>query len=56
MTGQELHDSLKQVGLTRKDFGELIDVHYRTISRWIKEEVPIPKVVALLVKSLTSEK
>jgi plasmid maintenance system antidote protein VapI len=56
MTGQELQDSLKQVGISRKDFGQLIDVHYRTVSRWIKQEVPIPKVVALLVKTLTSKK
>jgi plasmid maintenance system antidote protein VapI len=56
MTGQELQDSLKELGLSRKAFGELIGVHYRTISRWIKEEVPIPKVVALLVKTLTSKK
>lgn len=56
MTGPELEERLKSNSLSRKDFAVLIDVSYRTVNRWINEEVPIPKVVAMLVKTLTSKK
>lgn len=56
MTGKELETNLRAALISRKEFAVLIDVHYRTVNRWINEEVPIPKVVALLVKSLTSNK
>lgn len=55
MTGAELQERLRSNSLSRKDFASLIDVSYRTVNRWINEEVPIPKVVALLVKSLTAK-
>ena len=56
MTGEQLDHSLKELGISRKAFAELIAVNYRTITRWVNEEVPIPKVVELLVKGLTSKK
>lgn len=56
MTGEQLEEGLNKVGITRKDFAELIAVNYRTVTRWVKNEVPIPKVVELLVKSLTKKK
>jgi hypothetical protein len=56
MTGEQLEARLKASLISRKDFAILIDVSYRTVNRWINNEVPVPKVVALLVKTLTPTK
>ena len=56
MTGEQLEQGIKDLGISRKAFAELIAVSYRTVCRWINNEVPIPKVVELLVKGLTAKK
>jgi DNA-binding transcriptional regulator YiaG len=56
MTGEQLETSLKAALISRKDFAILIDVSYRTVNRWINNEVPVPKTVSLLVKMLTPKK
>jgi transcriptional regulator with XRE-family HTH domain len=47
----DLKAELKSLGMTQKDFAEYVDVHITTVSRWIRGELEIPKMVKILLKN-----
>jgi predicted acetyltransferase len=52
----DLKAELKSIGMTQKDFAEHIDKNINTISRWVKNEIEIPKIVKLYIKSYKDSK
>ena len=50
-TDFDLKAELKSLGMTQKDFAEYIDVHITTVSRWIRGEIEIPKIVKILLEN-----
>lgn len=51
MTGQELKEYIEKIGATRQEIAQLLDVDYRTLSRWISGESPVPRMVELLIQA-----
>jgi plasmid maintenance system antidote protein VapI len=52
VTGAELAQYIEiDLGTTRRKFAKLLDVTYRTVCRWINEEVPIPRTVEIIVQA-----
>ena len=47
----DLKAELKSIGMTQKDFAEYIDVHITTVSRWIRGELEVPKMVKILLRN-----
>lgn len=56
MTGMELKIQIVRLGLTQNDFGSVIGKSNDTITRYVRGEKPVPKLVALVVESLTPER
>jgi plasmid maintenance system antidote protein VapI len=52
----DLKAELKSIGMTQKDFAEHIDKNVNTISRWIKNEIEIPKIIKLYIQSYKKSK
>ena len=50
MTSASFVAARKRLGLTQPQLAEILDVNYRTISRWETGDVSIPIPVALLIQ------
>ena len=49
VTGSELKDTLKRLGISQSKFAKEIDVREETVSRWVKGKIPVPQVVSKYV-------
>jgi predicted transcriptional regulator len=52
----DLKAELKSIGMTQKDFAEHIDKSVFTITRWVKGDLKIPKLVKLYIKAFKKTK
>ncbi len=52
MTGREFRNIRLRLGLTQDQIGNKLDKERRTIGRWERGDVTIPKVVALAMQYL----
>jgi len=52
----DLKAELKSIGMTQKDFAEHIDKNINTISRWVKNEIEVPKVIRLYIETYKKSK
>ena len=50
MTGKELLEYIEWLGASRKDLADYLEVGYRTLTRWINGESPVPRMMELIVK------
>ena len=50
MTGQELQEYIQWLGASRKDLADYLEVDYRTLSRWLSGESPVPRMMELIVQ------
>lgn len=50
MTGKELLEYIEWLGASRKDLADYLEVDYRTLTRWITGESPVPRMLELIVK------
>jgi transcriptional regulator with XRE-family HTH domain len=55
VSGSDLKQLRRRMGLTQGQLGELIGVHLVSISRWETGTVPIPKTIALLMRLLVKD-
>ena len=53
LSGEEIRAVRKQLGLTQKEFAELVNVSVKTVERWENGEKPVIGPVVTLVKILT---
>lgn len=51
MTKQEFDDNLKELALTQKEFGWLLDINPRTLRRWFEPSGRVPPAVANLLRA-----
>jgi len=51
-----LKAEIKSLGMTQKEFAEHIDKSIPTITRWIKNEIPLPKLVVLYIEAFKKAK
>lgn len=56
MTGSELRDALRFLGLTQRGFALWIGYTEGSVSRWVRGQLPIPLVVDRLVWTLVVNK
>ncbi len=49
MTGRQLRAALKQLGLAQTATARLLGVNVRTMRRWIAGDVPVPRMVELVL-------
>jgi transcriptional regulator with XRE-family HTH domain len=47
----DLKAELKSIGMTQKEFADLIEIHKNTVSRWSRGEVPLPNWVKLFISN-----
>jgi DNA-binding transcriptional regulator YiaG len=52
MTGKELRQALKTMGLSQGKFARHIDVSPSTVGRWASNETPVPKLVKLWIDAV----
>jgi transcriptional regulator with XRE-family HTH domain len=52
----DLKSELKSIGMTQKEFAEFTNVNQNTVSRWIREDLPMPKWVKLLIENYRKAK
>jgi transcriptional regulator with XRE-family HTH domain len=52
MTGEELRRARQRLGLTQREFGEALGVHWNSIARMERNEFPIIRTTELAVKYL----
>ena len=45
-----LKAEIKSIGMTQRDFAKHIDKSVFTITRWVKNEIEMPKVIELYIK------
>ncbi len=54
MTPKELRDTLEQLGFNQSSFARSVGLRRETVSRWVRGEIPVPKLAAsyldLLIK------
>ena len=51
MTAEELRKFVDQLGVPRGQLSEYLGVDYRTMSRWLSGQTPVPRMLELLVKA-----
>lgn len=51
MTGDELAERLKELGLKSRDFARLIEVHENTVANWLHGRQAVPGPVKRLMKA-----
>ncbi len=56
MTGEEVRQIRKRLGLTQAEFARLVGVHLVTVSRWEKGALGIRESAAKLMKLLAKTK
>lgn len=50
MTGHDLDSVMKALGFdNQQDFADYLDVDVRTVRRWLKDEITIPRTIVLLL-------
>lgn len=52
----DLKAELKSIGMTQKDFAKHIDKSVYTITRWVKGDLKIPKLVKLYIEAYKKTK
>jgi len=52
MTGKELRQARARLGMTQKEFGEALGVHWNSVARMERDEFPIIRTTELAVKYL----
>jgi transcriptional regulator with XRE-family HTH domain len=52
MKGEELKRARTQLGMTRKELGEALGVHWNSVARMERDEFPIIRTTELAVKYL----
>jgi DNA-binding XRE family transcriptional regulator len=52
MTGSELRQARARLGMTQKEFGEALGVHWNSIARMERDEFPVIRTTELAVKYL----
>lgn len=50
MSFYEFYDLLKELGLTQREFAQIVDVHERTVRSWASGRYAIPEAVALVLR------
>lgn len=50
MTGRELGEALRVLGITRQQAATLLNVSLRSIQGWISEEYPVPRPIGMLLE------
>lgn len=56
MNGQELKAKLAELGLTQTEFSKYIRVNIRTVQRWVREEVPVPETIIVILRYMEFKK
>lgn len=51
MTGRELQDYIEWLGVPRAQLCEYLGVDYRTMSRWLNGETPVPRMLEIIIKA-----
>jgi len=51
MTAEELRKFVDQLGVPRGQLSEYLGVDYRTMSRWLSGQTPVPRMMELLVNA-----
>ena len=51
MTAEELRKFVDQLGVPRGQLSEYLGVDYRTMSRWLSGQTPVPRMLELLVNA-----
>ena len=46
-----LKEEIKNLGMTQKEFAKHIDKNVHTITRWIKQDIPLPTIVVLYIEA-----
>jgi DNA-binding XRE family transcriptional regulator len=52
MTGKEMQSARKRLGLTRRELGELLGLHWNSIARMERDELPVVKQTELAMRYL----
>lgn len=52
VTGQDLRQVLKRMGITQREWGVMMDRETRQVRRWVADESPIPRPVAIIIRWL----
>jgi len=52
MKGKELKKARNKLGMTRKEFGEALGVHWNSVARMERDEFPIIRTTELAVRYL----
>lgn len=52
MTGNELKNKMKELGLTQAGLAEILDVKENTVYRWANDRLPISRTVELAIKAI----
>jgi|Laugrefa1bdmlbdn_1035148.scaffolds.fasta_scaffold05589_5 transcriptional regulator with XRE-family HTH domain len=51
MTGRELQDYIEWLGVPRGELAEYLGVDYRTMTRWLNGETPVPRMLEIIIKA-----
>jgi DNA-binding transcriptional regulator YiaG len=54
VTGNELKQIRKRLGLTQPELADRIGVHWNTLARWERDEVPIRESMSRLIRSIAA--
>ncbi len=52
MTGKEMQRARKKLGLSRRELGELLGLHWNSIARMERDELPVVKQTDLAMRYL----
>jgi DNA-binding XRE family transcriptional regulator len=55
VTGNELKEIRKRLGLTQPELADRIGVHWNTLARWERDEVPIRESMSRLIRSIAAD-
>ena len=47
----DMKNELKSIGMTQKEFADLIEIHKNTVSRWSRGDLPLPHWVKLFISN-----
>lgn len=51
MTAEELRKYVDTLGIPRTQLCEYLDVDYRTMSRWLSGETPVPRMLEIIIEA-----
>jgi DNA-binding transcriptional regulator YiaG len=55
MHGRELRDVRKKMRLNQKQFGDIVGVHWTTVSDWERDTADVPHYAALLATVMVDD-